>query len=62
MTSKLRFAPLIRVSTERQAQKGESLWTQKTQILSYVKNLGGTIPEHCWRYSGREHSTPGYGT
>jgi len=44
----LRFAPLIRVSGERQADKGESLRTQKTQIEAYVKTLGGTIPDACW--------------
>jgi site-specific DNA recombinase len=54
----LRFAPLIRVSTEDQEKKGESLRTQKGQIQQYVKSLGGTIPETCWRYSGQEHATP----
>jgi DNA invertase Pin-like site-specific DNA recombinase len=59
MTSKqLRFAPLIRVSTESQERKGESLRTQREQILRYVKSLRGTIPEHCWTYSGQEHATP----
>jgi len=57
---KLRFAPLIRVSTEKQERQGESLNTQKKQIEHYVKALGGAIPERCWRYSGQEHSTPGY--
>lgn len=55
----LRFAPLIRVSTEQQEKKGESLRTQKEQILSYVKRLGGIIPDSCWQYSGQEHATPG---
>jgi len=54
----LRFAPLIRVSTEGQASKGESLRTQTTQIKQYVKSLGGTVPECCWKYSGQEHATP----
>ncbi|MDB4442096.1 recombinase family protein [bacterium] len=55
----LRFAPLIRVSTEKQAAKGESLRTQRTQIERYVESLGGVIPEHCWKkYSGQEHATP----
>jgi DNA invertase Pin-like site-specific DNA recombinase len=54
----LRFAPLIRVSTEGQATKGESLKTQTAQIRQYVKSLGGIIPEHCWKYSGQEHATP----
>ena len=55
---KLRFAPLIRVSTERQDKQGESLLLQRTQILDYVARLGGVIPENCWQYSGQEHATP----
>lgn len=54
----IRFAPLIRVSTEGQANKGESLRTQTVQIQQYVKSLGGTIPNNCWKYSGQEHATP----
>jgi DNA invertase Pin-like site-specific DNA recombinase len=54
----LRFAPIIRVSTEGQAEKGESLRTQEKQIREYVKKLEGVIPEHCWKYSGQEHATP----
>ncbi len=57
---KLRFAPLIRVSTEGQEEKGESLRTQKTRIIQYVKSLGGVIPKHCWKYSGQEHATPDF--
>jgi hypothetical protein len=34
--SKLRFAPLIRVSTESQEKTGESLRTQKKQIEEAV--------------------------
>jgi len=52
----LRFAPLIRVSTETQAQKGESLNTQKEQIERYVQQLDGTVIS--WEYSGQEHATP----
>jgi DNA invertase Pin-like site-specific DNA recombinase len=60
MTTKpIRFAPLIRVSTEQQEKKGESLRTQREQIQHYVKALGGEIPERCWEYSGQEHATPG---
>ena len=33
----LRFAPLVRVSTEQQANKGESLRTQNSLIRQYVK-------------------------
>jgi len=54
----LRFAPLIRVSTEDQEKKGESLRTQKGQIKQYVKSLKGIIPDNCWIYSGQEHATP----
>jgi site-specific DNA recombinase len=54
----LKFAPLIRVSTEGQAAKGESLRTQTDQIQQYVKSLNGTIPDNCWVYSGQEHATP----
>src|SRR6056297_2958802 len=54
----LRFAPLIRVSTESQKEKGESLRTQNAQIQQYVKSVGGIIPDNCWRYSGQEHATP----
>ena len=57
---KLKFAPLIRVSTEQQQKQGESLRTQKAQIIQYVKNLNGVIPESCWRYSGQEHATEGF--
>jgi len=55
--STLRFAPLIRVSTESQKQQGESLKVQKQQIEHAVQILGGTIPKACWRYSGQEHAT-----
>ena len=56
---KLRFAPLIRVSTERQEKQGESLNTQKKQIEQYVDQLNGTIPKRCLKYSGQEHATIG---
>lgn len=54
--NKLRIAPLIRVSTETQALKGESLRTQKDQIIQYAERLGGEIVS--WDYSGQEHATP----
>jgi DNA invertase Pin-like site-specific DNA recombinase len=57
-TKKLRFAPLIRVSTEKQEQQGESLNSQKKQILQSIEYLNGTIPKRCWKYSGQEHATP----
>jgi len=59
MVDGLRFAPLIRVSTESQEKKGESLRTQKKQIIAYVESLGGVIPQDCWLYSGQEHATVG---
>ncbi len=58
MSEKLRFAPLIRVSTEVQEQQGESLNVQKSQILDAINTLGGIVPQHCWKYSGQEHATP----
>jgi site-specific DNA recombinase len=59
MTDKLlRFAPLVRVSTESQEKTGESLRTQKSQIQQAVKTLGGVLIPDPWRYSGQEHSTP----
>jgi len=59
MTTKLRFAPLVRVSTETQEKKGESLKTQRKQIIEFVEKLNGIIPEKCWKYSGQEHATVG---
>lgn len=55
---KLRVAPLIRVSTEKQATQGESLLTQRQQIEVAVSQIGGFIPEYCEsKYSGQEHGT-----
>lgn len=54
----LRFAPLVRVSTEGQEKTGESLRTQKAQIEQAVKALNGVLIPDPWRYSGQEHSTP----
>jgi len=56
--TKLRFAPIVRVSTEQQKKKGESLLTQKTQIKKYIESLGGVIPDVCWQYCGQESATP----
>lgn len=55
----IRFAPIIRVSTESQEAQGESLRTQRSQITNYVEKLGGDIPDLCWKYCGQEHATPG---
>jgi len=51
------FAGLIRVSTERQEQLGESLQVQRAAIQAAVKQLGGKVVE--W-YGGQEHATPGW--
>jgi DNA invertase Pin-like site-specific DNA recombinase/vacuolar-type H+-ATPase subunit E/Vma4 len=59
-TIQLRFAPIIRVSTEKQEVQGESLEVQKKQIIHYVETLQGTIPDYCWQYKGQEHATPQY--
>jgi DNA invertase Pin-like site-specific DNA recombinase len=58
--NQLRFAPLVRVSSEKSEKKGESLRTQTAQLKQYAKSLGGVIPDTCWQYSGQEHATPGY--
>lgn len=55
--SQLRFAALVRVSTEGQEKWGESLRTQTEQIIEAVRQVGGVITE--W-YKGQEHATPGY--
>jgi DNA invertase Pin-like site-specific DNA recombinase len=53
----LRFGPLVRVSTEKQEQQGESLRTQRSQNERDVALMGGTIV--AW-YGGQEHATPGW--
>jgi DNA invertase Pin-like site-specific DNA recombinase len=55
--SGIRFGALVRVSTEKQEVKGESLRTQRNSIERSVTHLGGTIVE---RYGGQEHATPGW--
>lgn len=57
MENKLLFAPLVRVSTEKQAKKGESLATQKKQLESIIKSLNGNV--YHW-YAGQEHATPNH--
>lgn len=52
---RLRFAPLIRVSTEKQKKQGESLRTQRKHLDEAIKSLGGVIVH--W-YAGQEHATP----
>ena len=52
---KLIFAPLIRVSTERQEKRGESLITQRKMLEEDISRLGGDV--FRW-YAGQEHATP----
>jgi DNA invertase Pin-like site-specific DNA recombinase len=52
----LRFAPLVRVSTETQKKKGESLKVQTEQLTEAIKSLGGTVAPRL--YKGQEHATP----
>ena len=58
--NQLRFAPLIRVSTEDQKAKGHSLEVQKKAVLHAVSSMNGIIPDDCWEYSGQEHATVNY--
>lgn len=61
MAETIRFAPLIRVSTEKQEEQGSSLETQKEAILKAIATIeGGDVPDHCWIYTGQEHATPDY--
>jgi DNA invertase Pin-like site-specific DNA recombinase len=57
MKNGLRFAVLIRVSSEQQSKRGESLQTQRKNLEMNVEFLGGVIVKH---YSGQEHATEGY--
>ena len=56
----MRFAPLIRVSTESQERRGHSLEVQTKTLTKAVSSLGGIIPDDCWEYSGQEHATSNY--
>ena len=56
-TKPIRFATLIRVSTEAQEKKGESLRTQTKQLTGYVESLGGKIIKS---FGGQEHGVEGY--
>lgn len=53
----IRFAPLVRVSTEKQEKQGESLLTQRKSLQRDIERLGGKVVD--W-YGGQEHATPGY--
>lgn len=50
-----RIAALLRVSTEDQEKQGESLDTQRKQILQSVESLGGNR-ENLVFFSGQEHT------
>ncbi|MFH5803327.1 recombinase family protein [Alienimonas sp. DA493] len=54
---KLRIGALVRVSSERQESKGESLPVQRQTSERNAAALGGTVVE--W-YDGQEHATPGW--
>jgi hypothetical protein len=56
-TTGLNFASLIRVSTDRQAKRGESLITQRDGNARDAERLGGRIVAH---YGGQEHATAGH--
>ncbi len=58
--NKLRFAPLVRVSTESQEKRGSSLEVQAKALKQAVKTLGGTIPKNCEEYFGQEYATANY--
>lgn len=55
VSKRLLFAPLVRVSTEAQAKRGESLSTQRKQLKAAIDILGGEV--YDW-YVGQEHATP----
>src|SRR5262245_46992120 len=57
MTTKLKFASLVRVSSKEQEREGESLEVQREHNEADVKALGGTIVEE---YGGQEHATAGH--
>ena len=54
---KLRFASIVRVSTEQQEKNGGSLPVQRKDNQKAVVALGGVIVEE---YGGHEHATPGW--
>ncbi len=53
----LRFAALVRVSTEKQEKQGESLRTQRSQLEQAAKACRGVVVE--W-FGGQEHATAGW--
>lgn len=61
-SKRLTFAPLVRVSTERQRDRGESMKLQVKQCAEAVEKYGGVIPKRFagenGKFVGQEHSTP----
>ena len=54
----LQFAPIVKLSTEGQARKGESMKTRRRQIEKDVKRCGGVIQDKFWDlYCGQEHAS-----
>jgi site-specific DNA recombinase len=53
----LRFAALVRVSTDEQEEEGNSLAVQRDECEADVERMGGVIVG--W-YGGQEHATPGW--
>jgi site-specific DNA recombinase len=58
-SQKVRYALLIRVSTEKQKNRGESMRTQRTQLTGDVALLGGEVAA-CYGGDASEHATPGW--
>ncbi len=57
-TERTVFAPLIRVSTEDQADRGRSLVNQRENIIRAIKDLGGDPGRDvCKWFAGQEHAT-----
>ena len=56
-SQQLRFTALVRVSTEKQEQQGESLRLQRKNNTRDVERLGGRVV--AW-YGGQEHATAGW--
>jgi site-specific DNA recombinase len=54
---KLRFASLVRVSSEQQEKEGESLPVQRAANQRDIDLLGGVL---VGSYGGQEHATPGW--
>lgn len=58
--SKLILIPILRVSTEDQGKKGESLTTQGKRAIQCADFLGATIPKECLYEAKRDNGIPTY--